>query len=215
MMGKEKRWIILLLFSFLLFPIGCKGTSESESSASVENTALHSSDAEVASPAFTESESKILIAYFSRTGNTEQIATLIHDYIGGELFKIEPAVPYDAAYSGVSAKAQEEQRNNARPELATQVEDMDSYDIVFIGHPIWWGDAPMMILSFLEEYDLSGKIVIPFCTYGSSGSGRSPDSISSAAKGATVLNGFSCRGADAARAGDDVVKWLDTLGIFD
>lgn len=111
-----------------------------------------------------------MIAYFSRSGNTKQIADMLHEQLGGDMFRIETTIPYSEDYDTALNKAQEEQRINARPALTAHVDNMDDYDIVFVGHPIWWGDTPMAMLTFLEGYDFSGKTVIPFCTYGSSGS---------------------------------------------
>lgn len=158
-------------------------------------------------------EARILIAYFSRTGNTEQIANMIHAKVGGDMFKIESKTPYSDDYNTVLNQAQKEQRSNARPELASYVDNMDGYDIVFIGYPNWWNDTPMSVLTFLERYNFSGKKVIPFCTHGGGGSGKSFSSIKTAASGADVLTGFSIQGSNASNAQSSVEKWLEGLGI--
>lgn len=157
--------------------------------------------------------SKILIAYFSWSGNTKQLAEMIQSETSGDLFAISPVVPYTDNYDDLLDIAQQEQRDNARPEAAETVSDMDSYDIVFIGYPNWWSDAPMLVLSFLESYDLSGKTVIPFCTHGSSGFGHSVDSVKNSAQGANFLDGFEVRGANVGKAQSDVSSWISGLNL--
>mgnify|MGYP002565400017 CR=1 FL=1 len=115
----------------------------------------------------------ILIAYFSWSGNTEQVAQIIAEQTGGDLFKIETATPYTDDYNTLLDIAQQEQADDARPELAAQVENWDSYDVIFVGYPNWWSDAPMAVYTFLESYDWNGKTLIPFNTSSSGDFGRS------------------------------------------
>ena len=155
----------------------------------------------------------ILVAYFSWSGNTRQMAQMIQEETDGELFEISPAVPYTDDYDTLLDVAQQEQADNARPELAGQVENWDSYDIVFVGYPDWWSDAPMLIYSFLESYDWEGKTLIPFCTSGGSGFGRSLDQIPDSAPGATVLEGLHVSGSSVDSAGEDIAAWIDSLNL--
>lgn len=155
---------------------------------------------------------KILIAYFSRSGNTETIAKMVQKETNGELLEIETVRTYSNDYDTVLDEATEEQRTNTRPELKTKIENIDDYDVVFIGYPIWWSDTPMAILSFLESYNLSGKTVIPFCTHGGGGSGSSFRSVESASKGATIKQGFDISGSSASTAQSSVLDWLQELG---
>lgn len=111
--------------------------------------------------------SKILVAYFSWGGTTRRMAQQIAEQTGGTLFEIEPVVPYPTEYTPCTEVALEERDTDARPAIKNTVEDMESYDIVFIGCPVWWHTAPMIISTFTESYDLKGKIVVPFCTYAS------------------------------------------------
>lgn len=111
--------------------------------------------------------SKILVAYFSWGGTTRRMAQQIEEQTGGTLFEIEPVVPYPTEYTPCTEVALEERDTDARPAIKNTVEDMESYDIVFIGCPVWWHTAPMIISTFTESYDLKGKIVVPFCTYAS------------------------------------------------
>lgn len=109
--------------------------------------------------------------------------------------------------------AQQEQRDNARPELAAQVENWDSYDVVFVGYPDWWSDAPMLIYSFLEAYDWEGKTLIPFCTSGGSGFGRSLDKLPGSAPAANILEGLHVSGSRVDGASEEIASWIDGLNL--
>lgn len=156
---------------------------------------------------------KILITYFTRSGNTEKIADMIQNKTGGTKFKIETVKIYPEDYSGVLAEASKEKEENARPELKTKVDNMENYDIIFVGYPIWHGDTPMAIRTFLESYDFTGKKLIPFCTSGSSSPQTSFNSVKESASGAEVLEGFWTRGSNVSNAQNDVNQWIDKLGI--
>ena len=122
-------------------------------------------------------ESTTLVAYFSNTGNTENIAKYISENLGADMYEIEAAQPYTSAdldYNNSSSRANREQNDDsARPEIANGIDNMEQYDVIYLGYPIWWGQAPKIIYTFLESYDFSGKTIIPFCTSGSSGIGSS------------------------------------------
>ena len=115
---------------------------------------------------------KILIAYFSWSGNTRGIAQEIQRETGADIFEISPVEPYSSDYNTVLMEAQEDQHKQARPELSGHVENMDEYDTILLGYPNWWASIPIPITSFLEEYDLSGKRIIPFCSHGEEDSDR-------------------------------------------
>lgn len=111
--------------------------------------------------------SKILVAYFSWGGTTARMARQISEQTGGTLFEIVPVNPYPSEYTPCTEVALAERDADARPAIKDRVEDMDSYDVIFIGCPVWWHTAPMIINTFAESYDFKGKIVVPFCTYAS------------------------------------------------
>lgn len=159
-------------------------------------------------------ETDIMIVYFSRSGNTKFIAEMIQEQTQGELFQIETAVPYADDYDTVLDQAQQEQRENARPELSAYPENIEDKQMIFIGYPIWWGDTPMAMLTFLENYDFTGKTVIPFCTHGGGGAGSSFSTVENAVQGAEVLEGFSVSGSGASGAEGDVADWLRRLNII-
>ena len=173
----------------------------------------------------TEDGNKILIAYFSRAdenygigfiekGNTEIIAEMISEETGGSLFHIERAEPYLADYDECTDVAKQEQNDNSRPEL---LEDMDisEYDVIFLGYPIWWGDMPMSVYTFLEGHDFSGKTIIPFCTHAGSGLSGTEKNIENICSDSEILDGLSIKGADAQNSQDQaretVNEWLENL----
>lgn len=154
---------------------------------------------------------KILVAYFSWSGNTETIAKMISNNTGGDLFKVTTSKAYPENYKRRTEMAKEEQNNNARPELSTHVQDMAQYDVIFLGYPSWWGTLPMAMFTFLEEYDLSGKTIIPFCTNEGSGLGRGPSDIAKLAPNSTLIKGLSVRGGSVGGAQSDVENWLNGI----
>lgn len=162
----------------------------------------------------------ILIAYYSRKGqnywngsiknlakgNTEIVAEMIQDTVRGELFEIDTVNPYPEDYYECIDVAKDELRTNARPEIIDRVENIDDYDVIFLGYPNWWGTMPMAVFTFLEQYDLSGKTIIPFCTNEGSGMGVSEKDIKNSSK-AIVKKGLSIYGAEATTSGKRVEKW--------
>lgn len=162
----------------------------------------------------TTDRSNILIAYFSFEGHTKQIAEDIYAQIGGDLFEITPEKPYTGTRNDLSGIASTELRENARPALATYVDNMDQYDVVFVGYPCWWSDAPMVVFTFLEEYDFSNKTIVPFTSYGTSGWGNSLASIQkSVGNNATILEGFSVQEDDMQNLSARVTTWLQEIRL--
>ena len=158
-------------------------------------------------------DSSILIAYFSWSGHTEQLAEVIHKQVGGDMFVITPKVPYTTDINKLSGQASQELRDNVRPELATHVDDFDKYDVIFVGYPNWWSNAPMPVFTFLEEYDFTGKTVVPFSVYGSSVWGNSISSIKSTLPTATILDGYCVQEHAMQNVNSDVNSWLKKIGI--
>lgn len=159
---------------------------------------------------------RILVAFFSKTNNTRSVAEHVHSRVGGEIFHVAPRTPYPQDYRETTRIARAELDNNERPELAASIspEDMRNYDVIFLGYPNWWGTIPMAMFTFLEQYDLSGKTVIPFCTHEGSGLGRGPGDIGRIAPGATLRQGLAIRGSSASRAQNDIDNWLRQLGYL-
>lgn len=154
-----------------------------------------------------------LVAYFSWSGNTQQMAEIIAQETGADLFEIATVTPYTDDYNTLLDIAQQEQGEDARPELNARVENWDSYDTIFVGYPNWWSDAPMAVYTFLESYDFTGKTVIPFNTSASGGFGRSLTGIEESAAGATILEGLDLTEGELEDAQNRVITWLDGLGL--
>lgn len=172
-----------------------------------------------------KSSKKVLVAYFSRTGenysvgnitkgNTHIIAEMIANRTGGDLFEITPSVSYPTDYERCTEVAKEEKEAQARPAIVAD-KDIDAYDVIFIGYPNWWSDMPMPVYTWIEKHQWAGKTVIPFCTHEGSGLGSTPRKLAAACKGATLLSGFECYGHVAQKqqrqAHEAVDKWLDGL----
>jgi flavodoxin len=155
---------------------------------------------------------KILVAYFSWSGNTRGIAEQIHKTVGGDLFEIKTVAQYPGDYNACVDLANKEQRANARPALATQVSDIDSYDVVFVGYPNWWGTLPMALFTFFEQYDFAGKTIIPFCTHGGSAFGRSVNDIKKLCPQSTILDGIEIYSSNVKTAQGAVSSWLSGFG---
>ena len=224
-----KKILSLLLPMMLVFSLAaCSGgttsrgggtsepainSSEPSSQTPSESEAPSSSEASDESAEPTEETGGTLIAYFSWSGNTEQMAQMIQAETSGDLFEIEPVTPYTDDYNTLLDVAQQEQADNARPELALQVENWEEYDVVFVGYPDWWSDAPMLIYSFLEAYDWEGKTLVPFCTSGGSGFGRSLDKLPDSAPGATIVEGLHVSGSSVDGASEEIASWIAELNL--
>lgn len=157
---------------------------------------------------------KILIAYFSWGGNTEGIAEEIQSQTGADIFEITMVNPYSSDYNTVLDEAQRDQNAQARPELANHVENMDEYDIVMIGYPNWWASIPMPVASFLEEYDFSGKTILPFCSHGGGRFGQSLTAIAKLAPNAAMGEALSIHYSGGSALSGDVSDWLSSNGIL-
>lgn len=157
---------------------------------------------------------KVLVAYFSATNTTKKIAGYIADGLDADLYEIVPEQPYTSAdlnYGDSSSRTTIEMNDpDARPAISGKVADMAQYDIVFVGYPIWWGEAPRIISIFLESYDFSGKTIVPFCTSGSSGIGSSAANLRTLTKGADWLAGRRFSGS-ASRS--TVIEWVNGLEL--
>lgn len=236
---KHNQFLSLTLAAALLLA-GCGASSSAASGetatpaptqAPAGSTADTVADAETAG---TADGSHILIAYFTAANNSgvdavasasvstidgvpmgrvEAIAHMIQDNTGGELFSIQTSVVYPADGGELIDYAAEEQDQNARPELTSQIENFDQYDVVFVGYPNWWADLPMVMYSFFDEYDFSGKTIIPFNVHNGSRFSRTIETIQELEPGATVItDGFTVNENDVPEAAADVAAWVEELG---
>ncbi|MGA2780506.1 MAG: flavodoxin [Smithella sp.] len=156
---------------------------------------------------------KTLIAYFSYSGNTREIANQIHKNVGGDIFEIQAVKPYPDDYDAVVQQARQELKSGHKPILKAKVENIKSYDLVFIGYPNWCSTIPAPVKAFLPQYDFSGKTIVPFCTHEGSGLGRSVTDISKLCPESTLLDGVAIRGSDVKTAQNEVVEWLRKIKI--
>lgn len=136
---------------------------------------------------------KTLVAYFSASGTTKMVANRLAGAIGADLFEIEPKIPYsnqDLDWTNKNSRSSLEMNDrSSRPEVAKKVSNMEQYDKIFVGFPIWWYVAPTIVNSFLEQYDLSGKTIVPFATSGGSGMGETNKHLAPSCKGAVLKDG--------------------------
>lgn len=158
------------------------------------------------------SDSKILVAYFSWGGTTRKMAEQIAQQTGGTLFEIVPVNPYTTEYTPCTEVALQERDSDARPPIKNRVEDMASYDVVFIGCPVWWHTAPMIINTFTESYDFKGKTVVPFCTYASTYRDETLAKIVELTPAANHLTGLGLTSGGVSNA-DNVATWLRNIKI--
>lgn len=213
------------------------GTSQNEQSAISEpavSDEVSSSAEESVPPQESGQQSRVLVAYFSwadnaviegavdavaspsvvAPGNVQQLAGWVQEQTGGDLFSIQVTEPYPSDWDECLARANEERAENARPALTETVEAISGYDVVFLGYPNWWYGAPMALLSFIEQNDLSGKQIYLFCSHGTGGLANSVDEIESALPESAVLseNVFDVYEEDAASSENDILGWLEEVG---
>ena len=210
--------IITVSLSIVILCIlgGCetnKPQTENSSTADSEITDKNSLSIKENLDTDRNSDSSVLVAYFSWSGNTKQLALEIQAQTSGDLFEIIPETSYTDDINELSGIALREQNDNVRPALIVNVEDMDKYDTVFIGFPNWWNDMPMPVFTFLEEYDFSGKTIIPFTTYGNGGWGKSLNSIKDVLTESTILDGIAIQEHELESAEQEVTELLLELGI--
>ena len=222
-MKRFTAFVMALVMALSL--VGCSGAAGT-SSAPGAPAASSKPPAEESTPA-SQAEStsgtpggKTLVVYYSATGNTEQAANYIAQVTGSDLFALEPVEPYtteDLNYSNEDSRVSYEHENpDARQvELtASTVENWEEYDTIFLGYPNWWGDMPQALYTFLEEYDFSGKTIIPFCPHGGSGFSRTISTIAELQPGANVVEqGLSISRNSVTDAQSDVENWVAGLGF--
>lgn len=224
-----RKILSVLLVSLLIFSFAACGSEKNISQGSGEESTETSA----------QESSGILIVYFSRWGNTdypddvdattsasivpdgdgrygttEYIANMIADEVGGDLHQIETVTPYTADFDELRNVNHGEMERNYLPELKESNLDIAGYEVVFVGYPVWATDVPQAVLSFLNEYDLSGKTVIPFCTHDGYGAGHSYQTIADASHAAVSLDGIAIEAKDVPGAQDTVSDWLADIGIY-
>lgn len=156
-------------------------------------------------------DQKILIVYYSRSGNTELMAQNIHKMVGGDIVKLETVQPYPEQYRATTKQAKEELATNFYPPLKNTVNDVRAYDLIFVGSPSWWGTFASPVRGFLAQNDFSGKKLVPFITHGGSAMGNSIEDLKSLCPGAIVLEGLAVHGSDVSDAQTEITAWLKRI----
>jgi flavodoxin len=206
---KKFYFAIPIIAAFLVFTsvqAEKKFTGEKQGVSKMEKTS------EVAAKS-NSGNKKILVAYFSHSGNTREIANQIHQRVGGDIFEIQTVKTYPNDYDTVVSQARQELDSGYKPALKTKIANFKSYDLIFIGYPNWWGTIPRPIVTFLSEYDLSGKTIAPFCTHEGSRLGQSVKDIKIICPQSTVLDGLAVRGGSVKNAQSEVSAWLHLIGV--
>src|SRR5699024_3658482 len=235
-MKKLIVWMFVFIMMVSLTACGSSDRAESTNHSLEESVASlqeESSDVEQSEGRVEHDSQTGLVAYFSwadnavvegevdavsspsvtKPGNVEQLALWVQERTGGELFSIRVTEPYPSDWDECLERANEEKADGARPELAQSVENMEDYDVIFLGYPNWWYSCPTAILSFLEEYDLSGKQIYLFCSHGTGGLVSSVEDIRAAIPNSSISEHvFDVYEADAASSKEDIETWLEELG---
>ena len=161
----------------------------------------------------TKSSGKMLIAYFSWSGNTQGVAEEIRRQTGADIFEIVPIPAYSDDYNTVLMEAQRDQHEQTRPAITNPPQSIDEYDVILLSYPNWWASIPMPIATFLESYDFSGKTILPFCSHGGGRFGQSLTAIAKLAPQAVIAPGLSVHYSGGTSLPNDVRAWLESQGI--
>lgn len=219
----KKAIVILLSLTMILGLTACGNSASKTKQPSTEDTFVESkADTESAETSTNmentdnqdAQEHKILVAYFSATGTTKGVAEHIANGLNADIYEIVPEEAYtdaDLDYNDNNSRTTIEMNDpDARPAISGSVENMEQYDIIFVGYPIWWGEAPRIVSTFMESYDFSGKTIVPFCTSGGSGIGSSASNLERLTSGATWFDGRRLNGSDSQ---DTVMEWVNSLDL--
>lgn len=219
----KKAIAILLSLTMILGLAACGNSASQTEKPSTEDTSVESKADTNSAENSTDKENtdnqdvqdhKVLVAYFSATGTTKGVAEHIANGLNADIYEIVPEDPYtdaDLNYNDNNSRTTIEMNDpNARPAISGSVENMEQYDIIFVGYPIWWGEAPRIVSTFMESYDFSGKTIVPFCTSGGSGIGSSASNLERLTSGATWLDGRRLNDSDSQ---DTVMEWVNSLDL--
>lgn len=224
MKATYKKWILFFSLCMTVAVIAC---ANDDATDGIEQNP----DSEEVVPGKTH---KVLVAYFTMPerdgvdastgasrlvmngtlyGHMEYVAGIIADETGADRFQIKTVKTYPASHQPLIEEAKEEQNNDARPELSTQIENFDDYDVIFIGYPIWWSDMPQAMYTFFDTYDFKGKTIIPFTVHGGSGWAGTTSTIARMEPEATMIQGYSISRNNVAAAREGVISWVKGLNL--
>ena len=220
-----KKIISLFMALAMVLSLAACSTNQSPSESTPEESSLQTNES---TPTPSNTNGKNLVVYFSMPdnvddsivvidgetlGNTQYMAYVIQKTVGADIFRIEPETPYPTDHDKLVDLAKEEQNDNARPKIKDMIENFDTYENIFVGYPNWWGDMPMILYSFFDEYDFSGKTIIPFNTHGGSGFSDTISTIKELEPNAEVLDGKSISRNDIQDAEQEIVDWVNSLDL--
>ena len=220
-----KKIISLFMALAMVLSLAACSTNQSPGESTREES---SSQTNESTPTPSNTNGKNLAVYFSMPdnvddstvvidgetlGNTQYMAYVIQETVGADIFRIEPETPYPTDHDKLVDLAKEEQNDNARPKIKDMIENFDTYENIFVGYPNWWGDMPMILYSFFDEYDFSGKTIIPFNTHGGSGFSDTISTIKELEPNAEVLDGKSISRNDIQDAEQEIVDWVNSLDL--
>lgn len=220
-----KKIISLFMVLTMVLSLAACSTNQSPNESTPEES---SSQTNESTPTPSNTNGKNLVVYFSMPdnvddstvvidgetlGNTQYMAYVIQETVGADIFRIEPETPYPTDHDELVDIAREEQSNNARPAIKDTIENFDTYENIFVGYPNWWGDMPMILYSFFDEYDFSGKTIIPFNTHGGSGFSGTISTIKELEPNAEVLDGKSISRNDIQDAEQEIVDWVNSFDL--
>lgn len=220
-----KKIISLFMVLTMVLSLAACSTNQSPGESTPEES---SSQTNESTPTPSNTNGKNLVVYFSMPdnvddstvvidgetlGNTQYMAYVIQETVGADIFRIEPETSYPTDHDELVDIAREEQSNNARPAIKDTIENFDTYENIFVGYPNWWGDMPMILYSFFDEYDFSGKTIIPFNTHGGSGFSGTISTIKELEPNAEVLDGKSISRNDIQDAEQEIVDWVNSLDL--
>lgn len=220
-----KKIISLFMALAMVLSLAACSTNQSPGESTPEESSLQTNES-TRTPS--NANGKNLVVYFSMPdnvddstvvidgetlGNTQYMAYVIQETVGADIFRIEPETPYPTDHDKLVDLAKEEQNDNARPKIKDMIENFDTYENIFVGYPNWWGDMPMILYSFFDEYDFSGKTIIPFNTHGGSGFSDTISTIKELEPNAEVLDGKSISRNDIQDAEQEIVDWVNSLDL--
>lgn len=206
-----KQICVMLLVPAVLLLGGCGGAKKDTAPAAKPANTTGSTASKPQGGLDSLQGKKVLVAYFSYSGNTRKLAEIVHGKVGGDMFEITTVKPYPTKYDDCTDYAKKEKADKGRPELKGKVANMQQYDVIFLGFPVWWYTLPMPVYTFLESYDFAGKTIVPFMTHGGGGEYNCFKDVAGAAPKAKTLAGLCLPGGSAGSAAGDVDTWLKGL----
>ena len=214
---------VIVILAVIIGAVALNNNSSNQISSNDENLTLNedknasrennTTENEQENNNLANTDKKILIAYFSYSGNTEAMAKEVQNQVGGDLLEIKRKKEYSS--SNLTNEAKAEIENKERPELADKISNINEYDVVFVGYPVWWHSTPAPVNSFLESYDLSGKTIIPFCTSGGSDIEETIDSFKSSCNSSKISEGLTLSGSsvNSDNGKTKIKNWITNLGL--